>query len=250
MPTAASPKILRATSISKEFGPLAVLNDVSIEVHPSETLAICGPSGSGKSTLLRIMAGLDKPDYGTVKLGDDLITRKALRQRQLRGRIGFVFQRPGLYPHMTALENVALALRLTRGLSRKDADDRAREMLRRVGVEDKAGSLPASLSGGQQQRVSIARTLSLEPHVLLLDEPTSALDPERIREVLDVLRNLAHEGITMVVVTHELGFAREVASRVAFMDEGKIVELSSSSDFFATPQSDRARRFLDQVLHH
>lgn len=250
MPAEESQKILTATSISKKFGPLSVLSDVDLEVHPSETLAICGPSGSGKSTLLRIMAGLDKPDKGIVQLGDTAITRKSLRLKQLRGRIGFVFQRPGLYPHMTALENIALALRLTRGMSRKDADDRAREMLRRVGVEDKTASLPPSLSGGQQQRVSIARTLALEPHVLLLDEPTSALDPERIREVLDVLRNLAHEGTTMVVVTHELGFAREVASRVAFMDEGRIVELSSSRNFFEAPQSDRARRFLDQVLHH
>lgn len=243
-------KTLKATSISKSYGTLSVLSDVDVEVRPSETLAICGPSGSGKSTLLRIMGGLDSPDKGIIRLGETVVDRASLRSKPLRGRIGFVFQRPGLYPHMTALENVALALRLTRSLPRKAADIHAREMLRRVGVGDKAATFPAALSGGQQQRVAIARTLALDPHVLLLDEPTSALDPERIREVLDVLRVLAREGITMVVVTHELGFAREVARRVAFMDEGRILELSTSRDFFMAPQTDRARKFLDNVLHH
>lgn len=250
MATSERQKTLRASSISKCHGSLNVLSGVDVEVRPFETLAICGPSGSGKSTLLRIMAGLDAPDSGDVRFGDIVIDRKSLRSKALRGRIGFVFQRPGLYPHMTVLENIALALRLTRGLSHRVANDRASELLCRVGVEDKAGVFPLTLSGGQQQRVAIARTLALDPHVLLLDEPTSALDPERIREVLDVLRSLAGEGITMVVVTHELGFAREVASRVAFMDEGKILELSGSKDFFVAPKTDRAGKFLDQVLHH
>lgn len=250
MATSERQKTLKASSISKSHGSLNVLSGVDVEVRPSETLAICGPSGSGKSTLLRIMAGLDAPDSGDVRFGDILIDRKSLRSKALRGRIGFVFQRPGLYPHMTVLENIALALRLTRGLSHRLANDRASELLCRVGVEDKAGVFPPTLSGGQQQRVAIARTLALDPHVLLLDEPTSALDPERIREVLDVLRSLAREGITMVVVTHELGFAREVASRVAFMDAGKILELSGSKDFFVAPKTDRAGKFLDQVLHH
>ncbi|MCG7505361.1 amino acid ABC transporter ATP-binding protein [Mesorhizobium retamae] len=224
--------------------------DVDLQVKPAETLALCGPSGSGKSTLLRIMAGLERPDKGEVRLGGLQVDRRALRSKALLGRIGFVFQQPALYPHMTALQNVTLALRLTRGLSHKEAEDRSLAELARVGMEAKATALPATLSGGQQQRVAIARTLALEPQVLLLDEPTSALDPERIREVLDVLRRLALEGTTMVVVTHELGFAREVARRVAFMDEGKIVELSDSRNFFKAPQTQRARTFLDQVLHH
>jgi ABC-type polar amino acid transport system ATPase subunit len=243
-------KTLKASNISKQYDGLSVLGNVDIEVKPSEILALCGPSGSGKSTLLRIMAGLDNPDAGTVQLGDIPVNRRSLRSKELRGKIGFVFQRPGLYPHMTALENVALALRLARGLSKSEASERARSSLRRVGVDDKADALPATLSGGQQQRVAIARTLALDPNVLLLDEPTSALDPERIREVLDVLRRLAADGTTMVVVTHELGFAREVAGRIAFMDEGKILELSSTKDFFEAPATDRARRFLDQIFHH
>lgn len=242
--------LLQVNNISKTFGGLTVLADVNLRVKPAETLALCGPSGSGKSTLLRVMAGLERPDKGEVRLGSLQVDRRSLRSKAMRGRVGFVFQRPALYPHMTASQNVSLALRLARGLSDKEAEERARATLARVGMEAKAASFPSTLSGGQQQRVAIARTLALEPQVLLLDEPTSALDPERIREVLDVLRRLAQEGTTMVVATHELGFAREVARRIAFMDEGRILELSDTRSFFDTPKTQRARTFLDQVLHH
>ena len=249
-PIAADPPADAAASvigIGKRFGGTTILEDVSIEVRRGEVLVIMGPSGSGKTTLLRCLNGLETPSSGAVFVaGERLSTEPRVLARQRRA-IGFVFQRFNLFPHRTALENVALALRKVLGLTADEAARRARDLLAKVGLADKLDAYPAHLSGGQQQRVAIARALAMEPKLMLFDEPTSALDAETVREVLDVMRTLARAGMTMVIVTHEIGFAREVASRVVFMDHGRIVETGPAARFFAAPRTDRARAFLAQV---
>jgi ABC-type polar amino acid transport system ATPase subunit len=224
--------LIAARGITQRYGQTVVLDDVTVEVHKGSVIALCGPSGSGKSSLLRIISGLVEPTRGEVRLGSHAVTRKALLSPALRGQIGFVFQRPGLYPNMTALGNVELALRSVRKLPTSEARERAMSGLIDMGLGDKAHLYPVALSGGQQQRVSIARALVMQPEVLLLDEPTSALDPELVHEVLDVLRELAARGVTMVVATHELTFARDVSHEVAFFDHGKNLETTPTSRFF------------------
>jgi ABC-type polar amino acid transport system ATPase subunit len=241
--------ILSATGIKKRFANQTVLDDVSITLRRGQVLALCGPSGCGKSTLLRILSGLESPDEGVVNLGIWGIEKNALRKPEIIGRIGFVFQRPALYPNMTVLDNITLALRNVRKFSAKAAEEHALAALAEVRLDHKAHVYPATLSGGQAQRASIARALSMEPEVLLLDEPTSALDPELVHEVLEVLRKLSRGGTTMAVATHELGFAREVAHEVAFFDQGKNLETRPSADFFSSPKSERAASFINSILN-
>jgi ABC-type polar amino acid transport system ATPase subunit len=242
--------IIRFDGVTKAFGPNVVLRDVSLSIKRGSVNVVCGASGSGKSTLLRCINGLELPQKGKLTVLGRVLDERRLAGPALRAEIGMVFQRFSLYPHMTTLDNVALALRKVRRQSTSQARQRANEMLSRVGLADKIGSYPNQLSGGQQQRVAIARALVMEPKIMLFDEPTSALDPEMIREVLDVMRDLADSGMTMLVVTHEMGFAREVADRIIFMDDGVIVEEAPCGDFFANPKSARARRFLNNILHH
>ena len=236
--------------VDKWFGKLHVLNDITLHVKSGEVAVICGPSGSGKSTLIRCINRLEPIDSGEIEVDGVDITRRGIKLAQLRAEIGFVFQQFNLYPHMTALDNVALAPMKVRKLSTKAARQRGMALLAKVGIENKADAYPAQLSGGQQQRVAIARGLAMQPKIMLFDEPTSALDPEMINEVLDVMRNLAKEGMTMLVVTHEMGFAREVGSKMVFMDEGQIIESSTPEDFFCNARHDRARLFLSKILSH
>jgi ABC-type polar amino acid transport system ATPase subunit len=237
-------------NVHKRFGQLDVLKGISGTVGEREVVVICGPSGSGKSTLLRCINKLETIDSGQVYvLGRPVHDPKADVNR-LRQDIGMVFQQFNLFPHMTVLENLTLAPTQVKHLSRAEAEKTAVALLERVGIPDKAGSYPAQLSGGQQQRVAIARGLAMSPKVMLFDEPTSALDPEMIQEVLDVMRDLARDGMTMVCVTHEMGFAREVASRVLFMDGGVVVEEAPPAEFFANPKHERTRQFLGKVLAH
>ena len=249
-PLNADGSIIRFAAVAKAFGDLVVLRDVDLTVMPGSVSVICGPSGSGKSTLLRCINGLERAQQGTISVMGQMLDDRMLSGSAFRSEIGMVFQRFSLYPHMNAVDNVALALRKVRRMAGAAAADKARQMLTRVGLADKFASFPSQLSGGQQQRVAIARALVMEPKIMLFDEPTSALDPEMIREVLDVMRDLAKSGMTMLIVTHEMGFAREAADRVIFMDEGRIVEEATSADFFTNPRSERAQRFLDNILHH
>jgi polar amino acid transport system ATP-binding protein len=211
---------------------------------------VCGPSGSGKSTLIRCVNGLEAIQEGDLVVLGESITRGSVNLPRLRTRVGMVFQSFNLFPHMTALQNIMLAPIKVRGLSREEAEKTARTLLARVGIPDKAGNYPANLSGGQQQRVAIARALAMQPEIMLFDEPTSALDPEMINEVLEVMTDLARSGMTMMVVTHEMGFARRVAHRVIFMDGGQIVEEGTPDMFFAAPKSDRTKLFLSKILSH
>jgi ABC-type polar amino acid transport system ATPase subunit len=251
-----SAPMLEATDISKIYEGRAVVDTVSLEVRPGEVKVIIGPSGSGKSTLLRCLALLETTDGGQIRLAGEQIgaaagSRRWLRrERQLardRSNIGMVFQHFELFPHLTAESNVVIGLVTVRKLSPDEARDRAREVLRRVGVENRAHAFPSELSGGQQQRVAIARALVMEPKVLLFDEPTSALDAELVREVLDVMEELAGAGMTMVVVTHELKFARRVANHVAMMADGKLIEESEPAAFFSAPKHERTQQFLDHM---
>ena len=234
--------------VEKWFGANHVLRGIDLEIARGEVVCVVGPSGSGKSTLIRCINGLERFERGSLTVDGIHLEDPRADLGTLRRRVGMVFQSFNLYPHMTALGNVTLAPVNVRKLSRGDAERTARALLERVGIGDKAQAYPAQLSGGQQQRVAIARALAMEPDVLLFDEPTSALDPEMIGEVLDVMKNLAHTGITMVVVTHEMGFAREVGDRIVFMDEGRIVEEAAPGAFFAAPRSERARSFLSKIL--
>ena len=249
---------VRIEAVHKRFGGSEVLRGVSLQVRPGEVLCLLGPSGSGKSTLLRCINHLEKIDAGRLWVGGELAgyrqegdTLYELRERDVarkRATIGMVFQRFNLFAHLTALQNVAEAPRRVRGLERRDALDRARALLAQVGLSDKLDAYPAQLSGGQQQRVAIARALAMDPELMLFDEPTSALDPELVGEVLDVMRRLARQGMTMVVVTHEIGFAREVADAVAFIDAGVIVEHGSPDEVLDRPRHERTRAFLSKVL--
>jgi polar amino acid transport system ATP-binding protein len=224
------------------------LVDVSTKIDAGEVVVVCGPSGSGKSTYLRCLNRLEKADSGHIFIdGIDVLNRKT-NINKLRAEVGMVFQSFNLFPHKTVLENITLAQRVVRKRSKADAQQKADFLLNKVGIQDKSGAYPDNLSGGQQQRVAIARALAMDPKVMLFDEPTSALDPEMIGEVLDVMKTLAKEGMTMVVVTHEMGFAREVADRVIFMDEGAIVEVGTPEHFFKNPTHERTKQFLSQIL--
>jgi polar amino acid transport system ATP-binding protein len=242
--------IIQFQAVSKWFGAFRALADIDLTVSEGDVVIVCGPSGSGKSTLIRCINGLERIQSGQIAVMGQNLTEACLRSVAFRTNIGMVFQRFSLYPHMSAIDNVTLALRKVRGFSRGEANERARAILDRVGLLDKANALPNELSGGQQQRVAIARALVLEPRIMLFDEPTSALDPEMIREVLDVMRDLARSGITMLIVTHEMGFARQVADQVVFMDGGRIVEAGAMEAFFSSPQTPRGRQFIDQIIHH
>ena len=237
-------------NVNKWYGDLHVLNKIDLEVEKGEVIVICGPSGSGKSTLIRCINRLEPIQEGELIVDGMKVHDKKSNMTKIRAEIGFVFQSFNLYPHMTALENVTIAPIKVRKIKKKEAEKLGRETLTRVGLGEKIESHPAQLSGGQQQRVAIARGLCMQPKIMLFDEPTSALDPEMISEVLDVMRDLAKEGMTMIVVTHEMGFAREVASRVVFMDEGQIIEVAPPNDFFTNAQTERGKYFLKSILAH
>jgi glutamate transport system ATP-binding protein len=236
--------------VNKWFGKLHVLRGIELAVETGEVVVVCGPSGSGKSTLIRTVNGLERVQQGDIVVLGDSITRRGVNLPTLRSRVGMVFQSFNLFPHMTALQNIMLAPQKVKGLSAADAEKTARALLERVGLREKADNYPANLSGGQQQRVAIARALAMQPKIMLFDEPTSALDPEMINEVLDVMTALARDGMTMMCVTHEMGFARRVAHRVVFMDEGLVVEQATPEAFFSAPKSDRGRQFLSKILTH
>ena len=244
------PPIILFEKVNKYFGRNHVLQDIDLQVPDGEVLFIFGPSGSGKSTLIRCINRLEPIQKGELIVDTMKVQDSKTNMTKLRAEIGFVFQQFNLYPHMTALQNVTLAPMKVRKTSKKDAEDQGRYVLEKVGLGDKLHQFPAQLSGGQQQRVAIARGLCMRPKIMLFDEPTSALDPEMINEVLEVMRNLAREGMTMIVVTHEMGFAREVAHRVGFMDFGELMEIAPPSEFFAHPKSERTKLFLSKILTH
>jgi ABC-type polar amino acid transport system ATPase subunit len=241
---------IRFKGVDKWFGNLQVLVDIHLSVAAGEVVVVCGPSGSGKSTLIRCVNGLEGIQGGDLVVLGESIVRPGVNTSALRTRVGMVFQSFNLFPHMTVLENIMLAPVRVRGLDRAEAEKTARALLARVRIPDKADNYPANLSGGQQQRVAIARALAMQPRIMLFDEPTSALDPEMINEVLDVMTDLARDGMTMMVVTHEMGFARRVAHRVVFMDAGRVVEEAAPQAFFAAPKSERAKEFLSKILSH
>ncbi|WP_284641691.1 amino acid ABC transporter ATP-binding protein [Paenibacillus silviterrae] len=242
--------MIRFRKVNKHYGAFHVLKDIDLSVKQGEVVVVIGPSGSGKSTLLRCINRLETVTDGELNvLGVEVNDRKT-DMNKLRREIGMVFQHFNLYPHMTVLQNITLAPIKVGGIPREEAEKTALYFLKKVGIPEKADSYPSELSGGQQQRVAIARGLAMKPKIMLFDEPTSALDPEMIGEVLDVMRSLAKEGMTMVVVTHEMGFAREVADRVIFMDQGQIVEEGPPSEFFTRPAEERARLFLSRLLQH
>jgi len=240
--------MIEVSRVSKYFGAFQALNDISFNVNDGEKVVIIGPSGSGKSTILRSINGLETIDRGRICVGGLDVCDPATDICKIREEIGMVFQSFNLFPHKTVLENLTLAQTVVRKRNKKEAEDIAMELLRKVNIAEKAAAYPARLSGGQQQRVAIARSLAMNPKAILFDEPTSALDPEMIGEVLDVMKNLAREGMTMVVVTHEMGFAREVSDRVIFMDHGAIVEEGTPEHFFTNPTHERAKLFLNQIL--
>ncbi len=240
--------MIQLINVNKHFGPLHVLVDVDLTVKSGEKLVVIGPSGSGKSTLIRCMNLLERPTSGTVIVDGVDITAPGAPLTKVRQSVAMVFQQFNLYPHKTVLENVTMAPILVKGIPREEAEASGLEFLDRVGLKHKANAYPSQLSGGQQQRVAIARALNMRPKIMLFDEPTSALDPEMVQEVLDVMIGLSQEGITMVVVTHEMGFAREVADRVIFMDGGQILEEGPPEHFFEAPRHERTRLFLSRIL--
>ncbi|MCX8954188.1 amino acid ABC transporter ATP-binding protein [Ruegeria sp. NA] len=241
---------IELVGVNKWYDTFHVLKDINLTVSSGEKVVICGPSGSGKSTVVRCINRLEKHQKGIIRIDGVELSDDAKSTATIRSDVGMVFQQFNLFPHLTVLENLTLGPIKARGLSRKDAEEKARHYLDRVHIPDQADKKPMQLSGGQQQRVAIARSLCMEPRVLLFDEPTSALDPEMISEVLEVMVELANEGMTMVVVTHEMGFARKVADKMIFMDAGEIVEEGKPEHFFTNPQSDRCRKFLSQILQH
>ncbi len=236
-------------NVSKWYGHFQVLTDCSTQVHKGEVVVVCGPSGSGKSTLIKTVNGLEPVQQGSIAVNGTAVTEKKTNLAQLRAKVGMVFQHFELFPHLTIVENLTLAQVKVLRRNKEEARQKGLKLLERVGLSAHANKHPGQLSGGQQQRVAIARALCMDPVAMLFDEPTSALDPEMINEVLDVMVELANEGMTMMVVTHEMGFARKVANRVIFMDEGKIIEDSPKDDFFNNPSSDRAKDFLAKILH-
>ena len=242
--------LVTLAGVRKSFGDTLVLEDIDLEIERGSAAVIAGPSGSGKSTMLRCINGLERIDSGSIRFDGRQVESTGREIYSIRAQIGMVFQQFNLFPHMTVLQNITLAPNEVAGVEGDSATERARQLLERVGIPDKADAYPADLSGGQQQRVAIARALAVDPKLMLFDEPTSALDPEMIREVLDVMRDLAQEGMTMIVVTHEMGFAREVCDRVVFIDEGRIVEEGTPDEFFNHTRSDRAKEFVDKIIHH
>ncbi|MCR8642276.1 amino acid ABC transporter ATP-binding protein [Paenibacillus sp. N1-5-1-14] len=236
--------------VEKYYGDFHVLQSINLTINQGEVVVVVGPSGSGKSTLLRCINQLEAITKGYLNVNGFRVHDKKTDVNMLRRDIGMVFQHFNLYPHMKVIDNVTLAPINVRGMAKKEAEELAMNYLEKVGIADKAQSFPSQLSGGQQQRVAIARGLAMKPKIMLFDEPTSALDPEMVGEVLDVMKTLAREGMTMVVVTHEMGFAKEVADRVVFMDKGQILEVSPPEQFFTSPREERARLFLNRVLHH
>lgn len=243
-------KMIKVEHISKQFGSLKALDDVSLEVSKGEIVCLLGPSGSGKSTLIRAINGLETPESGKIYFeGEEYDKNNAAKYHQQRLKMGFVFQHFNLFPNMTVLENLTLAQIRVKKVDEKQAEDTAMRYLTRVGLSDKRDEYPNKLSGGQKQRVAIARSLCMNPDIMLFDEPTSALDPEMVEEVLEVMQSLGKEGMTMIIVTHEMGFARTVADRVVFLEDGHIVEENEAEAFFSHPQSERAQLFLSKVMH-
>ena len=243
-----SDSIIKIQKLNKWFGDFHVLKEIDLEVKPKEKIVVCGPSGSGKSTLIRCINRLEEHQKGTIIVDGTEISENTKNIEQVRAEVGMVFQQFNLFPHLSILDNCSLAPIWVKKMSKKEAEKLALEHLERVQILDQAQKFPGQLSGGQQQRVAIARALCMEPKIMLFDEPTSALDPEMIKEVLDVMVNLAKQGMTMIVVTHEMGFAKEVADQMIFMDEGMIVEKATTKDFFANPKSERTKLFLSQIL--
>ena len=242
--------VITLRNVSKSFGPFKALSDVDLTVHAGEKVVICGPSGSGKSTLIRCVNRLEEHDGGTITVDGIELDEHTENIRAVRQDVGMVFQQFNLFPHLTVLENLTIGPIRVRKMPKSEAETLARTYLDRVHIPEQVDKYPAQLSGGQQQRVAIARSLCMEPRIMLFDEPTSALDPEMINEVLDVMTELARSGMTMVVVTHEMGFARKVADTMVFMEAGRIVEIAPPEKFFTNPESERCRMFLDQILEH
>ena len=240
--------MIKIRNLEKTFGTHQLFTGINLEIPEGQVVALIGPSGSGKSTLLRCVNLLEKPTKGEIYIRDVRITDPKCDISKVREHVGMVFQHFYLFPHMTVKENITFAPRKIKGISVKEADQIALNLLKQVGLEDKVNAYPSRLSGGQKQRVAIARTLAMKPDVLLFDEPTSALDPEMVKEVLDVIQKLAHTGITMLIVTHEMGFAQRVADRILFLDAGEIVEDSTPKLFFKSPETDRAKQFLEKIL--
>jgi len=241
---------IKMDGVHKWYGQFHVLKDINLEVKPAERIVICGPSGSGKSTLIRCLNRLETHQQGHIFVEGIELTEDVKRIHAIRREVGMVFQHFNLFPHLTVLENCTLALKRVRKMPKAEADKIGMEYLEMVRIPEQAQKFPGQLSGGQQQRVAIARALAMKPHIMLFDEPTSALDPEMIAEVLDVMVDLAESGMTMLVVTHEMGFAKQVADRIIFMDEGEIIEAAPPSEFFESPKSERTKLFLSQILNH
>ncbi|HEY5533089.1 MAG TPA: amino acid ABC transporter ATP-binding protein [Candidatus Anoxymicrobiaceae bacterium] len=242
--------MIRIVGLHKKFGDFDALKGIDLDVMPQQVVVVVGPSGSGKSTMLRCINGLEQATRGQIFVEGTDITHRATDINLVRQKVGMVFQSFNLFPHLTAIKNVTLAPLKVKGIDQNEANEKAFELLKKVGLEDKADAFPAHLSGGQQQRVAIARALAMEPDVMLFDEVTSALDPELVKEVLDTMQSLAREGMTMVVVTHEMGFAKEVGSRLIFMDEGLVVEDGLPADVFNNPQHPRTKEFFSKILSH
>ena len=250
MPVDRSEPVIRIENVSKHFGVFQALKGINLDVAAGERIVICGPSGSGKSTLIRCVNGLEQHESGLIIVDGVELDHSADSLKFIKVKVGMVFQQFNLFPHLTVLENLTLGPIRTRKIVKSQADELAMHYLERVHIPEQAEKYPAQLSGGQQQRVAIARSLCMDPSIMLFDEPTSALDPEMINEVLDVMTELATSGMTMICVTHETGFARRVADRMVFMDQGKIVEMADSEKFFTAPESQRCQDFLDKILHH
>ena len=241
---------IQIKGLNKWFGSYQALKDIDLDVSHGERIVICGPSGSGKSTLIRCINSLEHQDSGQITVDNNTLNHSGASIAATGAEVGMVFQQFNLFPHLSVLQNLTLGPIKVRGLSRADAEARAMRILERVQIPEQAQKRPRELSGGQQQRVAIARSLCMEPKIMLFDEPTSALDPEMISEVLDVIIDLAEEGMTMIVVTHEMGFARRAADRMVFMDKGEIIEMGTPKDFFEAPKTKRCKTFIDQILHH
>ena len=242
--------MIELKNVSKWYGDFQVLNDCSVQIQKKDVMVICGPSGSGKSTLIKCINGLEKIEQGDIFVDNIHVNDPKTNLNELRAKIGMVFQNFELYPHMTVLQNISLSQIKVLKRTADEANEKSISLLERVGLKDQASKYPANLSGGQQQRVAIARALAMDPIAMLFDEPTSALDPEMINEVLDVMIELAQDGMTMAVVTHEMGFAKKVADKILFMDEGRIEEMASKETFFENPKSDRTKLFLSKILSH